>query len=234
VTPRTIRNPDGILYRTPKATRATIIGLLALDIVVFEVILQTLIVIPALLQGLIVLLVGGLAFGVTIGLSSFVAVRGGPGWIEVQHGVRQRIEAADISYTRVLGPFPWFCSVSMYSRSGGPRVRVGALAVRSERVRGHLHEMVTQGIDQAGLTLSPAACRVLGVSNPAPADFAGTAIPVVRLVVTALATFAFVSLSMRRALEDSWGPPLAMGLAAAVLGVLYFWWITGPIPWSRG
>jgi hypothetical protein len=221
VTPRTIRNPDGILYRTPKATRATIIGLLALDIVVFEVILQTLIVIPALLQGLIVLLVGGLAFGVTIGLSSFVAVRGGPGWIEVQHGVlRQRIEAADISYTRVLGPFPWFCSVSMYSRSGGPRVRVGALAVRSERIRGHLHEMVTQG--------------VLGVSNPAPADFAGTAIPVVRLVVTALATFAFVSLSMRRALEDSWGPPLAMGLAAAVLGVLYFWWITGPIPWSRG
>lgn len=215
-----------ILYRTPSIIRILVVGVLSLDIILLEVILQVLVVIPPLVQALIVLLVAGLALGLTVGLSCFVTVRGGQGWIEVHRLRWRKINARDISYVQLLGPFPSFYSFWLRSRTGD-RVRLGALAVRAPLVRKHLGAMVEQAALAGRVTIYPAACHLLGLDVPSDLGVLPS-VPVPRLIVATIASGVIFAGGLR-GFADSWAAAAAMGVAASALAGLFFWWIAAPL-----
>lgn len=225
---------DGqLVYRTPSHIRAAVIALILGDLIVLEAILQTLSVIAAPLQGLIVVLVVVLIAAIAIGLSSFLTVRAGPTWLSVHRLSWKRIDAADVTAVQVLGVSPHLCSIALVgpaTRAGRKvALRLGASAMADPKLRAHV-AVVVQAVSERGLPLSPAACTALGLHRqhqflPQPTRSLER---VVGTIITASFSFA---VSMKYALNDSWGPPIAMGVAVAALTTIFFLWIMGPNRW---
>ena len=228
---------DGsMIYRTPPVVRALVVTLLVGDVVVREVILQSLTVIPALLQGAIVLLVIGLAVGLVLGPSSFLTVRAGPTWLAVHRLSWKRVGIDDLTAVYVLGISRRLCSITfiMDAADGQRRsLRLGSIAMRSLPVREYAAQVVVQAVERGRVgDMPPSVCVALGL-DAAICDSAPNRprLPAARIIGTAIASAAGFVVGIRSALADQWGPPLAMGVAVALATTLLYVWITGPRRW---
>lgn len=228
---------DGsLIYRTPPVVRALVVALLVGDLVAVEVILQTSMVIPALLQGAIVLLVIGLAVGLVLGPSSFLTVRAGPVWLAVHRLSWNRVGIDDIASVQVLGFSPRLCSLTFIAEAAdGQRrsLRLGSVVMRDSTVREHAAEVVVQARELGRLgDMAPSVCLALGL-DAAVCDPAQNRarLPAARIIGTVIGSTAAFVIGIRSALADEWGPPLAMGFAAALATTLLLMWIMGPSRW---
>jgi len=224
-----------VLYRTPGARRLTVIGLVVLDVAVLEAVLQTMSAIPAVVQGLVVVLSAGTLFGLAMAVSSFVTVRGGRGWVAVHRFGWSCVYGTDLTSDQMLGPSPRFCSIVLRDRLG-QQVRLGAWAAKSPRVREHVRQLLIEAVEVHGYVPSAPTCAALGV-EPAqkaiPDRARRGAVTPQRLVLTTVVMATTFGAGMKWAFQDTWAPPVAMGTAAAALAAAFFWWVTAPARWGN-
>jgi hypothetical protein len=231
-----VGDPREVLYRTPHLRRLAVIGLIVLDVAVLEAVLQTMSVIPAVLQGLIVILLGGMLFGLIMTFSSFVTVTGGSEWLAV-HRIRwSRVESANLISTQVLGPTPSFCSISLTDRLGHT-VRLGAWAAASPRVRDHVRTLVIDAIEANTLVPSRPTCIALGIEHlGAVSDtqlVKASAVTAGRLALVTVLVGVVLAIRIGTALADSLGAAAAMGVAFAAIAATFLWWVSAPARWTN-
>jgi hypothetical protein len=228
---------DGeLLYRTPASTKVLVLLVAVLVIASLEAILQTLTVIPWYLQGVEAAL-GIALFGcVFAAFSAFLSIRLGLGWIATHRLGWRRIDTRRVRAIHVQGPSPRFCSVTIRDQAGG-YVFIGALAARNERVHAAIRDTALKAFDSEGVKATIAACLVLGIDPSAlrVAPEAPRRRPLLLPVVVLLVGVGLGgAVRLKAALNDSWGPPIAIGAVFAVYAIGFLWWVTAPTRWSNG